>query len=78
MLSITNSFDGLDKNLSNGERKIELHELGIKANKIIEKTATALMDHIVPRIESIIEVMDSSQVHQQTFKIPARECLFIA
>ena len=43
-MSITNGFDGLDKNSSHGERKIELHELGFGANKIIEKTANALMN----------------------------------
>lgn len=72
IILIINGFHGLDKNLLYGSRKIELHKLRIKANKIIEKTANLLMDHIVPRTESIIEVMDSSQMYQQKYKIQAR------
>ena len=72
IILIINGFHGLDKNLLYGSRKIELHKLRIEANKIIEKTANLLMDHIVPRTESIIEVMDSSQMHQQKYKIQAR------
>ena len=72
MLDIIQEYDGLNKNLFRGERGKALHGLRKKGNTIIEKTANELMDHIVIRTESIIEMMDLPK-QRGKYKIQARK-----
>ena len=69
---IIKQYNGLDKNLLDGKRKKELHKLRRCGNEIIQKTANLLMDHIVPRTQTIIDMVSLSSISKQSYKIQAR------
>ena len=65
IVSIIKKHDGLDKELLKGDRKKKLHKLRRTGNQIIQATAHRMMDHIVPRTQTIINMVTPSM---STFK----------